>query len=79
VVDGLSTHRASRHFRNYWYYFSEGFDKFSGLVNQTWPGMEIEPPEFDWESRELTMFCKEERITRELYWLDLVFKSGVSC
>ena len=25
VVDGLSTHRASHHFRNYWHYFSDDF------------------------------------------------------
>src|SRR5262249_36062523 len=29
VVAGLSTHRACRHFRSYWHYFTDGFPKFS--------------------------------------------------
>ncbi len=33
------THRASRHFRNYWYHFEDGFDQFAALVERTWPGM----------------------------------------
>jgi energy-coupling factor transporter ATP-binding protein EcfA2 len=74
VVEGLSTHRASRHFRSYWHYFSDGFDEFATLVRSTWPGMEVEPPEFDMSSGELTMFCREERITRELYWVGFGFQ-----
>ena len=45
VRNGLATHRASRHFRNYWRYFDEGFDQFAALIKRTWPGMEILPPE----------------------------------
>jgi energy-coupling factor transporter ATP-binding protein EcfA2 len=74
VVAGLSTHRASRHFRSYWHYFSDGFEEFSRLVKSTWPGMEVEPPEFDISSGELRMFCREERITRELYWVGFGFQ-----
>jgi energy-coupling factor transporter ATP-binding protein EcfA2 len=74
VVEGLSTHRASRHFRSYWHYFSDGFAEFASLVQSTWPGMEVEPPEFNMSSGELTMFCREDRITRELYWVGFGFQ-----
>jgi hypothetical protein len=74
VVAGLSTHRASRHFRSYWYYFGEGFDAFSHLIQTTWPGMEIRPPEIDYTSGELSMFCLEDRMTRELYWVGFGFQ-----
>ena len=72
VVAGLSTHRASRHFRSYWYYFRDRFEEFSQLVSATWPGMEIGAPELDRASNELSMFCLEERLTRELYWMWLL-------
>ena len=73
---GLSTHRASRHFRNYWYSRPQGFEEFAEMVSQTWPGMVIEPPEARLEevgspgqfSQRLRMFCREDRMTRELYW-----------
>jgi predicted ATPase len=74
VVEGLSTHRASRHFRNYWLYFSEDFDNFANLIQNSWPGMEIERPELDRSSNILTMFCREERRTREVYWLGFGFQ-----
>ncbi|WP_256365906.1 ATP-dependent nuclease [Solimonas sp. K1W22B-7] len=75
VLGGLSTHRASRHFRSYWHHFPEGFTEFSALVAQTWPGMEILPPEVsDPLKGELTMFCREDRIDRELYWVGFGFQ-----
>jgi hypothetical protein len=74
VVAGLSTHRASRHFRSYWHYFADGFSEFAELVRTTWPGMEIEPPELDHSTGELSMFCLEDRITRELYWVGFGFQ-----
>jgi len=74
VVDGLSTHRASRHFRSYWHYFPDGFEEFARLIASTWPGMEVEPPEFNASSSELAMFCQEDRITRELYWMGFGFQ-----
>ena len=65
VVGGLATHRASRHFRSYWYYFNEGFDEFADLISSTWPGMEIREPEIiEEETGELAMFCLEDRMTR---------------
>lgn len=82
VRRGLSTHRASRHFRNYWYLYQEGFDKFAELVSQTWPNMTIEPPERHLENvsasgqilQRLTMFCREDRMTREIYWSGFGFQ-----
>lgn len=75
VVAGLGTHRASRHFRSYWYHFQEGFEEFGALVKRTWPGMEIQKPEItDFATGELSMFCLEGRMTRELYWAGFGFQ-----
>lgn len=75
VVAGLATHRASRHFRSFWYYFSEGFDDFANQIRETWPGMEIGRPEVvDALTGELSMFCLEDRMTRELYWVGFGFQ-----
>ncbi|WP_291829107.1 AAA family ATPase [Bosea sp. (in: a-proteobacteria)] len=74
VVSGLSTHRASRHFRSYWHYYPEAFDAFARLVARTWPGMSIGSPEYDHGSGELAMFCLEGRMTRELYWVGFGFQ-----
>ncbi len=75
VHNGLATHRASRHFRNYWHYFDEGFEKFSSLIEKTWPGMEIQPPEIlDRGENKLTMFCLENRMTREIFWAGFGFQ-----
>ncbi|WP_437915579.1 AAA family ATPase [Sorangium sp. So ce302] len=75
VVAGLNTHRASRHFRNYWYYFRDGFEEFSASVRATWPGMDIQAPEIsDRMTGELAMFCLEDRMTRELYWAGFGFQ-----
>ena len=75
VRNGLATHRASRHFRNYWRYFDESFDQFAALIRRTWPGMEILPPEeTDISSQTLQMFCLENRMTRELYWSGFGFQ-----
>lgn len=82
VRRGLSTHRASRHFRNYWHWYPQGFDEFARLVSQTWPSMSIEPPEPHLEatgasgqlSQRLAMFCREDRMTREVYWSGFGFQ-----
>src|SRR5690606_27523188 len=74
VVAGLSTHRASRHFRSYWHYYPQEFDAFARLVARTWSGMVIKAPEYDYATGELTMFCLEERITREIYWVGFGFQ-----
>ncbi len=76
VRNGLSTHRASRHFRNFWRYHPEGFAAFAALVTQTWPGMELGPPELAMGPKGgvLHMFCAEERRSRELYWCGFGFQ-----
>ncbi len=74
VVAGLSTHRASRHFRSYWHYNPEGFSSFADLIAKTWPGMSITAPEYDHITSQLTMFCMEGRMTRELYWVGFGFQ-----
>jgi energy-coupling factor transporter ATP-binding protein EcfA2 len=75
VKRGLATHRASRHFRNFWHYYPDGFDDFAALVGKTWPGMAIEAPRMlDSMSAKLTMFCYENRIARELFWSGFGFQ-----
>ncbi len=73
VTSALSTHRASRHFRNYWHHFPEGFDEFSDLVERTWQGMKVQRPEIN-NATELSMFVSEDRIDRELYWVGFGFQ-----
>ncbi len=75
VRKGLTTHRASRHFRNYWRYYPDGFEEFAELIRRTWPGMTIESPsKKDIMSSDLTMFCSENRIIRELFWSGFGFQ-----
>jgi energy-coupling factor transporter ATP-binding protein EcfA2 len=75
VTRNLATHRASRHFRNYWYQFPDGFDEYARLISATWTGMEIEPPVLiDTMNPKLSMFCRENRIARELYWAGFGFQ-----
>lgn len=75
VRKNLATHRASRHFRNSWHFFPDKFEEFASLVERTWPGMEIEPPQrADRLSSKLVMFCIENRITRELFWAGFGFQ-----
>lgn len=67
--------RAPRLFRNIWYYDNSGFEEFRELVESTWPGMSIEIPErIETFSRQLAMFCNEDRITREVGWLGFGFQ-----
>ena len=74
VKESLSTHRASRHFRNYWRYFPDGWELFADMVAATWPGMKIQRPELDLSTKQLTMFVSEDRIDREIYWSGFGFQ-----
>lgn len=75
VRRNLTTHRASRHFRNFWHHYPEGFAEFATLVKNTWPGMEIQRPErTEMLDSKLRMFCLEDRITRELFWAGFGFQ-----
>lgn len=75
VKRALATHRASRHFRNYWLMYPEGFQEFADLLKKTWPGMEIERPQrVGTFGDNLAMLCIEKRIPRELYWAGFGFQ-----
>jgi len=75
VNRSLNTHRASRHFRNYWRNNPDGFDEFAALVNRTWPSMELDQPELpDQIEQKLIMLCRENRIAREIYWSGFGFQ-----
>jgi AAA domain, putative AbiEii toxin, Type IV TA system len=74
VNAALSTSRASRHFRNYWYRRRGEFREFADRIAASWPGMEVKAPELNLPNRELTMFVSEERMDRELYWVGFGFQ-----
>lgn len=76
VRNGLSSHRASRHFRTYWHHNPEGFGAFADLVARTWPGMQVEPPELTLGQAGgvVHMYCRERGATRELYWCGFGFQ-----
>lgn len=78
VQQNLTTHRASRNFRNFWHQENDPalFERFAELVRTTWAGMEIEPPklEFSMQAPFLSMFCREKRMPRELYWVGFGFQ-----
>jgi energy-coupling factor transporter ATP-binding protein EcfA2 len=72
----LFNYRAARNFRNIWYHYPEKFDEFRAALIQTWPGMDIEPPEINTSHQKprLDMFCPEERIPREIFWAGFGFQ-----
>jgi len=72
----LFTYGAARNFRNIWYHYPERFQDFRRMLNQTWPGMDIEPPKVDISHARarLHMFCPEERIPREIFWAGFGFQ-----
>jgi energy-coupling factor transporter ATP-binding protein EcfA2 len=72
----LLSYTASRNFRNIWFHYPDNFQEFRNLVQETWPGMDILPPEEDFsqEHTTLNMFCPEERIPREIFWAGFGFQ-----
>ena len=72
----LLSHGAARNFRNIWYHYPDGFAEFRKKIQETWPGMDIEPPEImtDSDKAYLRMFCPEERYPREIYWAGFGFQ-----
>jgi len=72
----LLSHGASRNFRNIWYHFPNGFDEFRRTIQETSPGMDIQPPELvpGSEKTHLCMFCPEERFPREIFWAGFGFQ-----
>ncbi len=76
VRGGLATHRAARHFRNYWNNNEGHFDAFASLVAETWPGVQIGRPErtLGPKGGVLHMYCEEARAPRELFWCGFGFQ-----
>ena len=72
----LYNYGAARNFRNIWLHFPEGFDDFRQLLQKTWPEMDMEPPraEFIEGKYRLSMFCRENRISREISWAGFGFQ-----
>jgi energy-coupling factor transporter ATP-binding protein EcfA2 len=72
----LLSYNASRNFRNIWYHYGEDFEIFKDLIQRTWPGMDIEPPEVNTSSEGayLDVFCPENRIPREIFWAGFGFQ-----
>ncbi len=70
-----NSRRSHRMFRNIWYRKFGEFAAFQALVEQTWEGMSISKPELDMTyPPQLTMFCKEGRVDRELCWAGFGFQ-----
>ena len=72
----LLTHTASRNFRNIWFHYPDDFKEFKELIQTTWPGLDISPPEIITSGKvnTLVMFCPEERIPREIFWAGFGFQ-----
>jgi energy-coupling factor transporter ATP-binding protein EcfA2 len=67
--------RSPRMFRSYWFYNSEHFSEFKEQVEKTWKGMSISLPERrSTFSKEIVMFCEEERMPREICWAGFGFQ-----
>lgn len=67
--------RSPRMFRNYWFYNKEYFNEFKNLVERTWSGASISAPERKTNfSKELMMFCYEDRMAREICWSGFGFQ-----
>lgn len=74
--NALYNYRAARNFRNIWHHFPEKFAEFCVLLKQTWPGMDMELPEVNYidGKNRLHMYCKENRIDREIFWSGFGFQ-----
>ncbi len=72
----LFTYGAARNFRNIWHHYPERFSEFRTVLQQTWPGMDIEAPELDISHAKprLHMYCPEDRIPREIFWSGFGFQ-----
>ena len=72
----LFNYRAARNFRNIWLHYPRDFEWFQSALRETWPGMNIGPPEPArlLEKPMIHMFCTEDRITREIGWTGFGFQ-----
>lgn len=74
ISKAIGTQRASRHFRNHWLRDDKNFNLFSNLIEDTWDGMEIDKPEYNLLDDRILMFCREDNILREIYWVGYGFQ-----
>lgn len=74
IAKAVGTQRASRHFRNQWLRDEGNFDHFAKLVKSTWKGMEVMKPKHNMLEERILMFCEEQHITREIYWVGYGFQ-----
>jgi energy-coupling factor transporter ATP-binding protein EcfA2 len=75
VKQSEETRRSHRMFRNIWYRRPQQFSAFEELVAKTWEGMTISKPELDLSyPPRISMFCKEGRIDREVFWAGFGFQ-----
>ena len=72
----LFNYKAARNFRNIWHHYPERFEEFRNILHETWPGMDVQPPQVDFSHGKprLYMFCPEERIPREIFWSGFGFQ-----
>jgi energy-coupling factor transporter ATP-binding protein EcfA2 len=72
----LFNYGAARNFRNIWRHYPDGFNEFRDLVQKTWPGMDVTPPEIDMthDRALLHMWCPENRKPREIFWAGFGFQ-----
>lgn len=72
----LFSYTAARNFRNIWHHYPDEFDQFRSMLTETWPGMDILPPEIDLShiKPRLNMYCPEKRMPRELFWSGFGFQ-----
>ena len=72
----LFNYRAARNFRNIWHHYPDHFDEFREVLRQTWPGMDILPPEVQRVDGKtyLYMYCPEKRLPREIFWAGFGFQ-----
>ncbi len=67
--------RSPRMFRSYWFYNPTKFAEFKQQVEDSWNGMSISFPERKGTfSKEVVMFCEENRMPREICWSGFGFQ-----
>lgn len=66
--------RSPRMFRSYWMHNPKDFEEFKELVEKTWEGTSIAYPERVEFSKQLIMFCYENRMPREICWSGFGFQ-----
>ena len=70
-----NTRTAHRHLRNILIRKSDAeFEEFSRIVSEAWPNISLEKPEVGFADQPMSMFFKENRIPREIFWSGFGFQ-----